>query len=494
MRVNISKITSAINKVADMVAGDKQVPGVLLDLSEDELKVCFTNGHKTVIEKVAVTSEEGDHTGSIIVDFEQFSRAIATCQPSGIIKVDDVVFEYKEASKVLVVSADQMIEVKDADGNVASKKKMATKKIDLLWHEPNSDMRVAILTRMNYEDIFNSDNPDEFDKKELIDALTKTSTEKGKQIYISKATHTIFVANQAHCTSVPVSKKKMEQADIDALREELQEENQYTNPEDLNTAVEKAVEKAESRIHSSVSMTQAIAKSVIGILSKTSSDTVYLFTKDRYCNIYIQNEDETVGIWFEMATVSRAHTSAVERYTSLAYRSYHTLFIREFLADNIKSALNATKNEKIVMKFVQKDDEVFPVLSFAAGSDSASISDNYAIEPSSVVDENNNITEKQFSVSLKVFADMLAQLKTEYVAFDFDVTADGSTSIRLSEVDTAVLVQSYKDAREYTKLLCEQQGIPFVAEGDNATPTPAQIRYDLRDKTLLTKQFTMLSK
>jgi hypothetical protein len=293
----------------------------------------------------------------------------------------------------------------------------------------------------------------------------------------------------------------MEKADIDTLRAELQEENQYANPEDLEAAVNEAVKKAESRIHSSVSMTQGIAKSIIGILSKTSADTVYLFTRDKYCNIYINNVDEAnkensevVGIWFEMATVSRAHTSAVERYTSLKYRSYHTLFIREFLADNIKSALSATKNEKIVMKFIKKEDEEFPVLSIAAGSDSASISDNYAIEPSSIVDEANNITEKQFNVSLKVFSDMLSQLKTEYVAYDFDVAEDGSTSIRLSEVDTALLVQGYKDAREYTKQLCEQQNIPFVADGENATPTPAQIRYDLRDRTLLTKQFTMLVK
>jgi hypothetical protein len=499
MRVDIEKITGAINKITDIVAGDKAIPGVLLDLSDDELKVCFTNGHKSLIEKIAVTNEEGDHKGGIVVDFAQISRAIANCQPSGLIKVSEVVFIYNEATKVVVVSADQNFEIKDDEGNVSGYKKMATKNMDLLWAEPGSDMKTAILTRMKYEDIFEAETVDELDRKEFIKALSKTSTEKGKQLYISRATQTMFVANQAHCTSVPISKKaKLSDDEINEIKSELLAEKSYTDDAELNRDILKAIANAENRIHFSVALTQAMAKSIIGILNKTKSDTVYLHTNDKYCNIYIQNEDETVGIWFEMATVSKAHTNVLERYNSLPYRNYHAMFMREFLDNNVKSALSVTKSDKIVIKFIKSDNFTYPALVIAAGSDSASVSDNYTVEPNSLIDEAGDITERQFTISLKVLADMLAQLDTMYVAFDINIATneDGtvSTSLRLSEIDTELLVNNYKEARERTKLLCEQQGINFVADGEGATPTPATILYELRDKELLTKQFTMLAK
>lgn len=484
MKVNISKITNAINKISDLTSGDKTIPGVLLDLSEDTLKVCYSDGHKSLVEKLSVEVEEGDYIGAIAVDFTQMARAIANCQPSGIIKVEEIRLEYKP-NNIVTVSADQNLEVTDDEGNITQTKKLASKKMDLAWKEPGSDMKSAILTRMKYDDIFEADMTDEFDKKELVEALSKTSTEKGKQIYLSVKTQNIFVANQAHVTSVPISKlKELSLEEKDEIRAELNEAGTFT---DENYKAE--IEKAENRMHFSVAMSQTLSKSLIGILNKMSSDTVYLHTKDKCCNIFVDNEDETVGVWFEMAQASKAHTGSLERYSSMNYKTYQIMFLREFLANNVKSALNATKSEKVDLKFDIVDEELGLVIK--AGSASSSVADTYRVVTYDVIDPTNDLTSKSFVISLKVLSDMLDQLKTTLVALDIEVGVEGTTCIRLAEVNDSKMTDEYNKAREETRKLCEARGEAFDS---NSTPTPIELKLNYRINSIDTKQYTMLSK
>ena len=45
MRVDINKITSTINKISDMTSGEKIIPGVMLNLSENNLDVCYADNN-----------------------------------------------------------------------------------------------------------------------------------------------------------------------------------------------------------------------------------------------------------------------------------------------------------------------------------------------------------------------------------------------------------------------------------------------------------------
>ena len=489
MKVSVSSITSAVNKINDITSGDKQIPGVLLDLSDGLLKVCYSDGHKSFTENVSVETEETDKIGGVVVDFSQLKRAVDNCQPSGIIKIDEITFEYKE--RVITVSADQKFNEVDENGSVVASRKLGKKSMDLAWTEPGSDMKSSILLRMKYDDIFESDGvDDELDKKEFLDALGRTSVEKGKQIYLSTKTQTIFVANQAHVTSVPISKgKTLTQEEMDAIRAELTEAGTFTED-----AYNETIKKAENRMHYAVVMTQNIAKAVIGVFSKVSSDKVYLHTKDKFCSIFVDTEDEHIGFWFEMSQASKAHIGSLERYNSLRYQTYQTSFLREFLASNVKSALNATKSEKVTFEFAISEETGMMELVMSAGSSAASVSDTYRTALSTVLDPEGTLVGKKFTVSLKVFSDMLDQLKTDNVALDFECT-EGATCIRLAELDFNKEQEEYKKARELTKKNCEAQGIEFRdLNEDNPTPTPVELRWGYRLKTLNVKQFTMLGK
>lgn len=484
MRVDISKITNVISKINDITSGDKTIPGLLLDLSENLLKVRYSDGHKSFTEDVVVVTDETDRFGAIAVDFTQFKRAIDNCQPSGIIKVSDVTVEYKD--KVITVSVNQLFEETDSEGNVVNVKNSGKKSMDIAWNEPGSDMRSSILTRMKYDDIFESDGiDDEYDKKEFLDALSRTSTEKGKQIYLSTKTQTIFVANQAHVTTVPISKcKELTQEEMDVIRAELVEKGAFTEE-----AYADEIKKAENRMHYSVVISQQLAKAIIGVFNKSKADKVYLHTKDKFCSIFIDTEDEKIGFWFEMGMASKAHIGTLERYNSLGFKTYQLTFLREFLANNIKSALNATKSEKITLSFSDKDGEL--LLSMLAGSSSASTSDVYETIATDFIElPDNKIVGKSFNVSLSVLSAMIEQLKTDIVALDFECSND-TVYLRLSEIDYVKEDKEYEIARRETQRLCESQGIQF---DPNSTPTPVELKLGYREKTLSVKQFTMLAR
>ena len=502
MRLDIAKITSAVNKVSALTSDIKAVPGILLNIVKEEdgsgkMDVCFHDGHKAVIETIDVELEDTDYVGSIVVGYDQFSRAISSSQPTGMIKIPDFKIEFKEGGNVLTVVANQAAANYDNEGNIVYYRPMASKKMDVAWVLPNADMKVSILSRIKYDNIFDAKDAegmsidvDTLDKAEFVDALARTSVEKGKQIYLSTKTQTVFVANQAHVTSVPIEGYELTEDMKTEIAGTLSENNCYSEE---NFA--EACRKASNRFHYPVSMSQTIAKSVLDILNKTSADTIYMYTKDKCCNIYVETENEKVGIWFEMAVASKTHVGTLERYNALGYKTYQLMFIKEFLVDIIKTASNVTKSDKIEISFEKNNlGGSAPALDLIvkAGSASNSTSDVYKLTPDSLKDTVGDLESKTFKISLKVLSDMLAQIKTLRTAFDLNVGTDGSVCIRISEIHEDRMKETYAAMREEAKKVIEAAGQVFDI---NSTPTPDSVRerFDMRDpKILVTKQYTML--
>lgn len=499
MVIDIKKITSAVNKINDLASSDNvATPGFMfkLDRNEDDtelnglLSVCYSDGHKSLIEYIAVKLEDTDLVGAnIVVEFSPLIKAIQNCQPTGIIKCNEIKFNYLDGN-ILRISAAQEMEIYDADGNVESTRTLGNKQMDLKWVEPTSSVKSSILSRMKYDSIFEPEAiVDTYDKKELIDIFSRTATEKGKRIYLSSKTQSAFVANQAHLTIVPISNTGDYEEELASAREELSARGEYSEERLKQLAMERV-----NRVHHSIVIKQETAKALISILGKCESETVSLHRSDnKYCNIIVDEaEGEKVGVWFEMLSPNKAHVCAVERYNELGFKTYQLLFIREFLANNIKSACDNGKDGRTTFHFE-------PTKIEGAASnvdlviDGVGSNDTYRVNIDAVTDTVGNLLDQKFVVNLKLFNDMLAQLKTPYVALDFDINdVDASSrSIRLAEVDSEKLSAEYGKLREETRKLCEQQGTTF---DPNTTPTPVELKVKSRANCLITKQYTMLAK
>lgn len=494
MIVDLKEITSAVQKIVDLTNGDNNVPGVLLKLRKlDEatlehngsLAVCYSDGHKSLIEYIGVTVEDSDVLDDIVVDFKPLADAISKSQPTGAIKSKDVNFKYLPDNRVMI-SVTQNYEIHDDSGNVVSSKTLSNKEFTLKWKESNADMKTNLLSRMKYDTIFESSGmPDTFDKAELIDILNRTATEKGKSIYFSSKTQSAFVVNQAHLTIIPISGyDTLDESEVQEIRASLTAAGTYSEE-----ALKAEIAKRTNRVNHSIIMRQEVAKALVSILGKCNGDTVNISRSDtKFCNIVIEGEDEKVGIWFEMNGANKVHTSAVEQYESKGFQTYQMTFLRDFIVDGINSAIDSNKGDKTKIKFSAtklEDPATDTDLTIVT------LTNEFKVNLESYTDTLGNLKDQEFVINLKILKDIIAQLKTERIAIDFDVAPDGTKALRVSEVDFDEMMASYSRNRAKTKELCEQQGMAF---DPSSTPTPNELKTGSRREYLIARQYTMLAR
>ena len=473
MRVHIKDITGAINKIAEITAGDKNIPGILFNVKDNELEVCYSDGHKSLIEKIDATTTDDDRKGKIVVNYDLMRQAINQCQPSGSIVVGDI--EINIEDKVLNITAEQKYEVIGEEGEEPEYRNMAVKKLEVAWIDASDkNLKAAILNRMEYDKIFEADRVDTWENSELIDILNKTSTEKGKVIYMSPKIQKVFVSNIAHVCSVPVSSLDISAEEMSSIEYQLKQAGKSDDE------IEEFKETAKKRMTFPAAITTQVAQSLKGVLSRIGSEElIYLHVDGNYVNLFTQ--DNKVGIWVEMAQASKMHTAAFERFSNAEYKTYQLTFAREFLVDNIKSVMSSTNNEKVTFEFKDSELEENEIdLVINASNRSASVSAIYSLMADETLEAiDDSIKTRKLNVSIKVFNEMLSQLKTGMVAMDIHEAPDGSIWVRLAELNMEKAEIEYFKARK---------------ELDDDTPTPKESKMDYRVKTLDTCQYTMLGK
>lgn len=471
MKLLVKDITSAIAKLTDFVSGDKTVPGVMLSIGNNEMYVKYSDGRKAFSERVDVETEDGDVSGDIVVDYSSLVSILSKCQPSGIIVVDYIQFNFVQTGKIDIVAEQKCLV--DSESGEAEYRVLAEKTMQLNWVEVKSSLKTEILGRMNYDDIFNATITDSWDIEELIDILSRCATEKARVIYMSPSIQKVYVANLAHTTAIPVSPLEVSPMDLELLSSRLDEEG----------AADKYDEEAEKlykRMKFSATISTNIAKQVCGILSKIGKGTK-VYTHENHGYFSIMTEDERVGIWFQLSEGSRVHISQFEKFSSIKYDSYQMNFVREFLVDAIKSAVASTASEKLTFSFKTNEQTGETEMILMVTNSNASINDTYKVVTDDYVNLTEDKSEKQLTIALRVFDEMLSQLKSDMIALDIKNMPDGSACVRLAELDKEKAMHEYHAAREKLGLT-------------DVDPTPVDVKAEYRERTLMATQYTLVAK
>lgn len=471
MRLLIKDITSEMNKIAELVSNEKNIPGVLLCIGENTMKIRYADGRKAYSGTIEVETEHGDINGELVVDYSRLTNILSKCQPSGIIVVDYITINFLDEN-LLEFTAQQkcLMDNGTEDGEY---RVLAEKKMSLSWNEVNSSLRTAILGRMDYDSIFNAAVTDTWDIEELQDIFMRCGTEKSRVIYMSPTIQKAFVVNLAHTTSIPISSLEVSPLDIELVTTRMSDENATMEE------VDNEIEKLYNRMKFPATISTTTAKQVCGILSKIGKGVkVFTHAENGYFSIFTEGAD--TGIWFAMSEGSKAQTSQFEKYSSIEYDSYQLNFVREFLVDAIKSAVSSSASEKLAFSFENNSDGELEIV-LAVTNSNASVSDVYRVICDDAVDMVGDITEKQLKVSLKVFDDMLSQLKSEVIGMDIKVMVDGSACIRLAEINTEKSIELYYAARERLGL-------------KDIEPTPVEEKVKYRANTLNVTQYTLVAK
>jgi len=376
MKVNLAELTSAMAKVKSFAQDVKNVPGVLLNFGEDNLRVCYSDGKKAITEKVGMekVGDSGDFAGQIVVPYQSFLSILDSCQPSGMITTEDVDIAVLGNSLEMVAIKVVRTEADNEDGyteKIVSRFRQGTP-----YADPSTDMRYGILSRMDYEGIFEGEEWDIWDRSKLREMLSRTSKEDGKTIYFSRNTQSAFVSNLAYLTYIPA--------------EEIKEFGFTT--------------------------TSKVAKYIVDILGKVAGDNIRLAVVDnRYCKVV--SDDDKVGIWFEMAPASKTDPIVLKNYEEKQYTSYEILFNRYALLNAIDCATAVDKNEKTLLTFDGAPDGLYVHIT----NSKATAKNDFYVVAEQYKDNLNNLTEVSLPVSLKVMSDMLNNCTEGYVMMDICV-------------------------------------------------------------------------
>lgn len=387
MRVELKDFTQALNKVKSLSEGVKNAAGVMLEISGDKLNVCYSDSKKSLIEKIDILDNtENPLEGRIVLNIKQIQNVVESLQPSGPIYTDEIELIAEENGRMRVLGDKKVRFGEDEAIEELTRSKM---NYSINYYRPEESVKFGVLSRMNYEGIFDSDEYDVWTVNELKDILERTSGEKNKTIYVSSITKTAFVVNLAYVTNIPIT---------------CCENHGFV----INTIV---------------------AKSIVDILSKLEADEVRVWVQDkRYVNMI--SGDEKVGVWFEMSPASRTDLNTLNRYEAKEYNSYRLIANKPILQDVIKAALTLDENEKTKITFVEVEGDL--AMRIVGNSSGASSINDFSIILEDYKDNIGDILELAIPVSLKVIADMLNKCVEDYVAIDIE--AEDNKFIRIGDI------------------------------------------------------------
>ena len=388
MIVKLVDITKAVAKVKSLVAGAKQgIPGVLFDVHDDKLDVCYADGRQAVFETMDIElGEEEEAFGKIIIPYNFLVDVIGIAQPSGVIQVDSVQFSLFDT--MLSVYVEKFIEVASEEEET-ERRVVGKLKQEIKVNRPDEDRRQSILTRINYSEMmFNSEVYDLWEKAKFVKVLNRLAKEDDKVLLISSSKRSASVANLNYSA--------------------------YIGCEEVKNC--------------GVCMTTKMAKVIMDILNKVDNNEIIVSTVDnKYCSISTQ--DEKVGIWFEMAKPNRMSLKIIEEATNRQYDSYRAVILRDAIDNVVKCCNSLSKAEFIKISF--SGDEEDRVLEFGGLGNTSKDSD-FSVRVEQSNDTLGDMNSVVLEISSTCLSDMLSLCTETYVVLDI-LASESNSYLRIAD-------------------------------------------------------------
>ena len=424
MIVNFRDLELAVQKVKGLASDMKTVPGILLDIRDNEILVCYSDGKKSMVEKIDALVGENERLGQIVLAYASFLSAIEACQPSGILEVPEIEITVEDlARNELKITARKYVREYSGDDDEGDLREATKFTQSITYSYPDPNGRSAVLSRANYDLILEGEEYDEWSKDYLRELLGKMSKEDGKVIYFSRVVGAAYVVNLAY---------------LGIVKTDVIKDHGFS-------------------IHTKM------AKVVNDIVGKVTGDTIRLTLEDgRYCKM--RSDDGKFGLWFEIAPVTQMDGTTLKRYESKEYTTYSLVMLKSALENAIKCAAATDKNEKTSLKFKRapiEDDVRKAELELKDAQESmdgarvavasraldrennrvvaemnvgaASTSNNFQVAVTKVDGNVDDLVNDEIVVNLKVLQDILSNCLNNYIVLDVSSDPTG-VYIRVSDV------------------------------------------------------------
>ena len=428
--LKVTELTDAMNKINAIMSEEKVVAGVLFEFGNTSADISCSNGRKAVTSKIdcEIDGDFNPEKGNIIIDYVAMQGIVNSCQPRGSIVVNQLVLDIKDSTVEFTIEK----QIRTIKENEEVMQLGGVNKTEIAWKKPDSDMRTAILTRVNYSELYEHDNYDTYTVLELRQALSRVITEKNKIVYLSSRQEKVFVANNAYMITIPLLDK-----------------------------------------HVSVILNVANAKALVtSILKQKENDVLQVSVKEKF--VKVSNEEKTFACLLEMGTAIDNNLTVMDRYTKLNYTTLQVDLYREMLIDTLNSIAGATSGEKVRIMFSYQEDGA--VLELIVPKESSSVKGGYKVVCEGTIGEFDNSV---YEIGIKTLLDMTSKCNTDYIGFDLCVDSEQNIkALRISEMDIEKRVNGTEEFRTANGM-----DIDVIIDDSNKSV--------IRQNSLVTKCYTL---
>lgn len=437
MILNLKELSNVVSQISDLVAGDKTVPGILFNIKDNLINVCYTDGNKVFSETITAETTEEDKKGKIVFNYQALTRIIEACKPTGKIITDTVEFIFGD-NRVIKIRAEKKIPVisRSADGGeeTSTDKLVSVTEQSINWVEADAsrkDIKIKVLERGNYElnhhysqaeiDEMYKDDPEEkkprpftterwqeesdsWDVNELRAILSKLSIEAGKLIHIAPTSKKAFVKNTSCVLCLPI----------------------------------------KSNISHKIVQSTSIAKALSTVLGKIDIEDGYIHTHmiDSDTVVY-STEDNLVAISLKNLRQDNGAIAQVNNCLSSDFSKYILTFNREVLQSCLYGAKTASASEKVQISFEpfteiidDNGTEITKVKLLLSAKNTNSSTDNkYDVIADYVLNVDNSIANLKINATLEILYQAVSKSETDYIALDINVDDKGGKMVRVAEID-----------------------------------------------------------
>jgi len=170
----------------------------MLDIEDDVMKICFTNGKKSIIDKLGIDNQDSMRD-KFVVQLAYLEKLANVIRGKGYLYVDEVDMEVESGNLNFKIFKKLLLREEESVEN----RVMSLINYPVKYNKIEDNSRFSLFIRMNYSLVFNDDNY-KMDKDELVNNLDICSEEKGRIVYISKELNSMFAVNLTHVVDIPM--------------------------------------------------------------------------------------------------------------------------------------------------------------------------------------------------------------------------------------------------------------------------------------------------
>lgn len=391
-KCNVEDLNKAIQSVKKIMDIAKQQPYILFKANGGVIDVCYSDGNHAYIEKV-VAEVESD--GEFILDFENLSKIISSAMPTQTLSVNPLEVEMGE-NNVITIKVEKCISDGELGGKIASS---MTHQLQAENVEKNPN-KYGMITRMEYEDMFNSDAWDVWTKQELKDtiqlAVPNDKDDRDSTIYFSSKDKEVKVRANLYVGII-----KADTIDGVAFAFKVNEANAFSD-----------------------------------IISKFGGSDVYVTASSDNKFAKIKNSEDTAALWFAISPSQRIDGKVFQMYDLAEINDIQIRVHKGAFEGVISSIISTTKDKEHNLKIINTEDGYALSLAVSASGGSIKMDMKTNIEG---IRYKDGVTPEEYSANLdiKTLKDIIDKCNYEWLSISLSNSDKVMriTDIEVEEVD-----------------------------------------------------------